>query len=228
MKSPIAAICATFSTCAFSAALLCAAQPAAAAVITSLPDGEAQAILARATPGVSVPVQFGDGVTYDAKMADGSRPPSLFGQTATTNFSNSVVWSGVPMVTFGARPATMSFTFDDPVSAALGEFNWTRLASSTTIFRIYDSEGALLESLSFKANDPAHLAGFYGFQRSTNEISRFEIEGYWVGARNLSVAREVITSGVPEPTSWALMIVGFGAAGAMVRTQRRREIALVA
>lgn len=32
-----------------------------------------------------------------------------------------------------------------------------------------------------------------------------------------------IRAGVPEPASWALMIMGFGAAGAMLRTQRRRE-----
>jgi len=31
-----------------------------------------------------------------------------------------------------------------------------------------------------------------------------------------------VASAVPEPTTWALMIVGFGAAGAMVRSVRRR------
>jgi hypothetical protein len=30
-------------------------------------------------------------------------------------------------------------------------------------------------------------------------------------------------SAVPEPATWAMMITGFGAAGAMVRTRRRRE-----
>jgi hypothetical protein len=32
--------------------------------------------------------------------------------------------------------------------------------------------------------------------------------------------------GVPEPASWALMIVGFGSAGAMLR--RRRSLAMAA
>ena len=32
-----------------------------------------------------------------------------------------------------------------------------------------------------------------------------------------------LTSGVPEPASWAMMIIGFGAVGSMVRTSRRRN-----
>ena len=207
------------SSLALAGALLLAAQPATAAVITSLPNGHAHVIEARTSPSVSTPVRFGDGVTYDARMPNGNRPSSLFGATGDTSFSNSVLWSGTPIVHFGARPATMSFTFDDPVSAALGEFNWTRLASSTTSFRIYNSEGALLESLSFTANDPAHVAGFYGFQRAANDISRFEIEGYWVGARNLSTFTETV-SAVPEPATWAMMIIGFGGAGAVIRPRR--------
>lgn len=204
---------------ALAGVLMLAAQPAMAAVITTLPGGVAHTIEARIAPGVSDPVRFGDSVTYDAKKPDGSQAPSLFGATGNTNFSNSAMWSGTPYVTFGARAGTMSFTFDDPVSAALGEFNWTRLGSSTTSFRIYNSEGALLESLSFAANDPAHVAGFYGFQRASNDISRFEIEGYWVGARNLSTFTETV-SAVPEPATWAIMIIGFGGAGAVIRRRR--------
>jgi hypothetical protein len=207
--------------------LLCGVQPAAAAVIHSLPDGLAHTIEARTSPGVSDPVRFGHGVTYDAKKPDGSPAPSLFGVTGNTNFSNSVMWSGTPLVHFGARLATMSFTFDDPVSAALGEFNWTRLGSSTTSFRIYDSGGALLESLSFTANDPAHVAGFYGFQRTLADISRFEVEGYWVGARNLSTFTETV-SAVPEPATWAMMIIGFGGAGVAIRRRRSSPHALFA
>ena len=32
-----------------------------------------------------------------------------------------------------------------------------------------------------------------------------------------------LAGGVPEPTSWALMILGFGGAGAVLRGQRRRQ-----
>ena len=32
-----------------------------------------------------------------------------------------------------------------------------------------------------------------------------------------------ISSAVPEPATWAMMIIGFGAIGSMVRTSRRRN-----
>ena len=32
-----------------------------------------------------------------------------------------------------------------------------------------------------------------------------------------------ISSAVPEPATWAMMIIGFGAAGSMVRTARRQN-----
>ncbi len=37
-----------------------------------------------------------------------------------------------------------------------------------------------------------------------------------------------ISSAVPEPTTWALMILGFGAAGGMIRVSRRRQALLLA
>ena len=37
-----------------------------------------------------------------------------------------------------------------------------------------------------------------------------------------------IVTGVPEPSTWALMITGFGAVGLMIRSTRRRELARAA
>ncbi|MBS0363789.1 MAG: FxDxF family PEP-CTERM protein [Proteobacteria bacterium] len=40
-----------------------------------------------------------------------------------------------------------------------------------------------------------------------------------------TVSFVLANAGVPEPTSWALMILGFGGAGALLRQQRRRAFA---
>jgi hypothetical protein len=42
-------------------------------------------------------------------------------------------------------------------------------------------------------------------------------------AFEISDVAGIPAGGVPEPTSWALMILGFGSAGAMLRNQRRRQ-----
>ncbi|MDP3746058.1 MAG: immune inhibitor A [Phenylobacterium sp.] len=45
---------------------------------------------------------------------------------------------------------------------------------------------------------------------------------------NITVTGNVLTSGVPEPATWAMMITGFFGAGAMVRSSRRRGVAAFA
>jgi len=45
-------------------------------------------------------------------------------------------------------------------------------------------------------------------------------DGYW--GPNVFLGVPVFTGGVPEPASWALMLVGFGAVGAAMRNRRGR------
>lgn len=53
--------------------------------------------------------------------------------------------------------------------------------------------------------------------------SDYSIVGRGVNLDNVVVTGAQMTSGVPEPATWAMMIIGFGAAGSMVRTARRRN-----
>lgn len=46
--------------------------------------------------------------------------------------------------------------------------------------------------------------------------------GYFVmDSVSLQVGDALVTGGVPEPGAWALMLLGFGGAGAMIRSRRR-------
>jgi len=56
---------------------------------------------------------------------------------------------------------------------------------------------------------------FYADRHTVQAVLNFDIEG-----------AELRIPGVPEPTSWALMIIGFGGVGAMIR--RRRAVAATA
>ncbi|PZQ54046.1 MAG: hypothetical protein DI570_23385 [Phenylobacterium zucineum] len=211
--------------CVPVAVALLAASPATAAVITSLPDGVKQAFPIN-NGNVTKPVTFGDGVTYKATTLTGVQTTSAFGRTTGFSFPDGSNWGGgEPFAAFGLQHGIMSFTFDDPVSAVLGEFIWARSANSEFTFRAFGVDGKLLESVTFTGLDPAHPKGFYGLQRSGNDIARFELQGYYFGVRNFSTLVAAPTAGVPEPATWALMIAGFGGAGAMLRRRRSAAFA---
>lgn len=210
---------------AIAAFAVMAATPAAAAVITSLPDGVAQAFPVN-NQFVRAPVRFGDGITYKATSLTGQQTTSSFGRTDGYTFPDGSNWGGgEPFAAIGLAHAIMSFTFDDPVSAVLAEFIWARSETSVFSFRAFDADGDLLESVSFTGLDPAHPKGFYGIQRAGNDIARFEVQGYYYGVRNFSTLVAPPSAAVPEPAAWALMIAGFGGAGAMLRRRRSAVLA---
>src|SRR5690606_29806687 len=78
-----------------SVLLLGGVEPAAAAVISTLPEGVAQAFPTGDIYANS-PRTFGDGVTYNVKTLAGGQASSHFGATGAYNFTGSNSWSGVP------------------------------------------------------------------------------------------------------------------------------------
>ena len=76
-------------------------------------------------------------------------------------------------------------------------------------------------------------AAFFGFASGTAlksvEIWSSDNPGDAPGIRpnvidNLSISRQPLSGGVPEPASWALMITGFGMAGSAMRRARRPKL----
>lgn len=218
-----------FAGLALAGSLL-AALPAAAAPVTSLSEATAQAFPVNSAVTVTGPQRFGDGVTYTATTLSGVPTGSRFGSTRSFTFPSggaSTNWGGgTPYAAFGLTDGIMNFTFDAPVAGVLAEFVWSSAIDKTFTMSAYGASGQLLERLSFNAADPNYSKGFYGFERATNDISRFEIQGYYFGARNLSTFTADATAAVPEPATWAMMILGFGFAGSALR--RRRSHGLLA
>ncbi len=208
-----------------TSSLAVAIQPAQAAVITSLPEGVKQEFTLNPR-NVREPVEFGDGITYRATTLTGVQTNSYFGYTGGFSFPDGSNWGGgEPFAAIGLQTAVMSFTFDQPVSAVLADFIWSRASDTELKFRAYDASGKLLEGVSFVTNDPAYPKGFYGIGRATNQIARFEVEGYYFGLRNFSTF-VAPASAVPEPAAWAMMIMGFGTAGTMIRRRRKTAFAI--
>ncbi len=67
------------------------------------------------------------------------------------------------------------------------------------------------------------IAQVLGFNSRGEQVELFSVTG---GDGTLLPVGAI--SAVPEPATWAMMIVGFGAVGSMVRTTRRRNAALAA
>lgn len=210
------------------AGCLFAAAPATAAPVTSLPEGVAQAFPITSAVSVNGPQRFGDGVTYTATTLAGVPTSSRFGSTRSFSFPSAGAgtnWGGgAPYAAFGQADGIMNFTFDAPVAGVLAEFVWSSAIDKTFTMSAYGSSGQLLERLSFNAADPSYSKGFYGFERAANDISRFEIQGYYFGVRNLSTFTADAAAAVPEPATWAMMITGFGLAGSALRRRRSQDL----
>jgi hypothetical protein len=79
-------------------------------------------------------------------------------------------------------------------------------------------------------NDPVYLAFTGGQLKVTMNDADFNSgkygldEGNWEGA-NISAKFELVGAAVPEPATWAMMIAGFGMAGAAVRRRRFAGVA---
>ena len=206
--------------------------------------GVARQMTARDNPFSAGPVQFGSGVTYSSTSAE-----SVIGATGAYNFPGAGAWSGTPMAGLNVAQGSMTFDFAAPVSSVMAEMNWAAGHSDGALIyiAIYNNLGELLETFQLANGDQTLDGGYYGFTRSTADISRMVLSNGYIGARNFYTNTqagyggyngpfnnfieqdpgETVQAPVPEPGTWLLMIVGFGACGAMLRRSRQLTLATV-
>lgn len=114
-------------------------------------------------------------------------------------FTNGELFNAIEFNITGSgrtgTPGTVSYFLSDGTS---GSFTFTAAATGQNKYRIYGSAGELFSRISFDAT-----TGVYA------SIRQVDFGGVTAGV-------------VPEPATWAMMILGFGAVGFTLRASRRR------
>jgi opacity protein-like surface antigen len=194
---------------------------ASAAPITSLPGGSPVALPAKnqVTGG---PVVFGPGIIFQS-----SNSSSVFGYTGGYGFGSNGGWSDVPMIGLNTNNGFFTLTFASAISSFLAEVNWTANNPTNATMGVYDVAGNLIESLTLEANGVNQVpVGFHGFSETSNSIKSIRFSNEYIGIRNISTA--TAAGAVPEPATWAMMILGMGAVGFAMRRRRKNVTTTVA
>lgn len=164
--------------------------------------------------------QITSGGPTDAELTDAGFDLS---QGVSTNLNVYFECSGTfTAVCADPPPYRFNFTFDSYAEiniAAGGTYDYQfgtftpdpgPAAPGTYIF--YNT-GIFIQAFGFDANGAALHHDFAIAQTCT------------FGDERCAFTRTVEGGAVPEPASWAMMLVGFGGLGAMLRRQRRRDLA---
>lgn len=229
-----------FAAAALAAICLTGAQASAATLVLGAggPDYYYQVHNDAAPTGASVTLttQPGD---HDVFYTSGSvLDPGGNGNgyaTVTGPFSWLVIDPGAPILGFtdigfnldpfvgtGPKP---TFTFDlilNFVGGAPSQTFSTGFAANNK-FDVHAGPGEVIQSIELR--NLTALTTIKGKQGAPDTLV--------TSAANFDSIRQVsfngpLLSAVPEPSTWGMMIVGFGAAGAMLRSARRRQIAVLA
>ena len=164
------------------------------------------------------------------------------GVTFTSTTSASVIGSGSygiagngsstgPIIGLNSSRATMTLTFDSALASFGLGMNYAPSFYGSPVIAAYDAGGGLIASYDLAALAPISTPGginafaFRGIDGGGAQIKSFTMSGAYIIA---SASREdpVIGGVVPEASTWAMLIVGFGFVGASMRNRRaNRHIA---
>lgn len=166
------------------------------------------------------------GITWTSTNAS-TQGGSVYGYTGGYNFvtngydTENLVGLNDSSDVYGVVDS-MTFHFASAVSSVGGYLNWVPSNAPVTI-AAYDSSNNLLDFLTVSAGGVNLVTpnSFYGFTETTADISSFTLtDGYIAVLSGLNGVQ--ITGAVPEPATWAMMLLGFGTIGFAMR--RRQHV----
>ncbi|MEW5688398.1 MAG: PEPxxWA-CTERM sorting domain-containing protein [Pseudomonadota bacterium] len=196
-----------------------------AAVLTSLDRATFQAAV-----GGGVTLQNFDGYTAgDLLTDDGFVTYATTGGTplVTNSYLTSTSPNGLGATAIGYFSAsdTLTLTFASAITAFAIDINTFAGADGDYSVLLNTGDTALSIFETFPGTGTGQFIGFVsdtGFTSLT--LSGLAGFSYTVDTLIYGEARDV-TGGIPEPTTWALMLAGFGAVGASLRRRRLPALA---
>ncbi|MBL8773534.1 MAG: PEP-CTERM sorting domain-containing protein [Phenylobacterium sp.] len=215
-----------FAAVAIAASLLGAAPAGAAALLTSDAGYTGPILDFGAYSGqfyvfTAGPLSLPGGITYSSEspgsvLGIGGYGLNGNGSSETTN----IIGTNDP-------GAFVTLEFDTAVAMFGGGFNYAADGNGTPLYdavimRAFDDADVLIAEYDIGDLAPISTPGavdafaFRGIDGGGRLIKRFEFGGSYA----ILAAQATETGGVPEPGTWVLMILGFGAAGAMLRRRR--------
>lgn len=175
----------------------------------------------------SAAVLVADGVTYDLTLN------SITNGGLTGNFTLAISDINTASDTEGGRTNINAFALSDPAVGTIvsgtssgftfltGGLNSTGCDGSGNFFCFansgYDPGSPLPSSLSLTFSVTSNTVGSFA-----NYTPDFKID--WLGSKHnydLVSLPIPVNTGVPEPATWALMLLGFGGIGMAMRRSRR-------
>lgn len=160
-----------------------------------------------------------------------TRSAGTYGYSATVSTTSffGAGTSANPWLSTNTATDTIAFSnFTGGVSGLGGNFFGSNIsggfASGGVILTATDADGSISQSIL-----NATTSSFLGFV-STSGLTVLTLTAVqpgdssylWPTADNLTLGGQAI-SAVPEPATWAMMIIGFGGVGSMVRASRHRN-----
>jgi hypothetical protein len=107
------------------------------------------------------------------------------------------------------------------------EFNIFGGTATSVTFNITDNEGQLFTFANLALGNGENFFGFQGINNETIRTVSATLNGGGVqDFRQIRLDGFAATSAVPEPTTWAMMLVGFGAVGYSMRKRPSRKTQL--
>lgn len=170
------------------------------------------------------PVSLPGGITYTAGVSS-----SVIG-IGGYGLNNNGDSAATPILGTNSDSSFITLVFDTAVAMFGGGFNYATFDNRGTpgydpvIMRAFDENDVLIASFDVGALAPVSTPGgldqfrFRGIDGQGQLIKKFEFGG------SFAILAAESTAVVPEPGTWALMILGFGAAGATLRSRRRAGV----